>query len=121
MPDQSSVGSLLPGHRLLRLRDAGLQVAGGDRTQLAQTERVLDELLSPLTILADVVQESRDVLGGSSSAVDRLTTGLALVGSRRPTVGGVKAMAELDWREGFDGAPGLGRSHGTWSTSMRSA
>lgn len=108
MPDQSSVGPLLPHQRLLTLRDAAVRVADGDRTRLAQTERVLDGLVLPLTILADIAQESLDALSGSSSAVDRLTTALALVGSRRPTVGGVDAIVELDWRERVDGAPEMG-------------
>ncbi len=106
MPDQPPVGPLLPDERLLTLRDAAVRVAGDDRTQLAQAERVLDGLVRPLTILADVARDSRDALDGSSSAVDRLTTALALVGGRRATEGGVKAIVELDRREGLDREPG---------------
>lgn len=102
MPDLPPADPFLPEQRLRTLREAAARVAGEEPTQLARAQRVLERLVRPFAILADLAQDSRDALAGSSAAVDRLSTTLALAGSRRATEGGVKALVELDWRAGFD-------------------
>src|SRR3954468_9458404 len=99
MPDEPGDGRLVAEDRLLTLRDAAGRAAGDDRKRMVQAERGIDGLVRPLTILSDVVQDSTEALGGSSSAVDRLTTTLALAGRRRASRDGISALADLGRRD----------------------
>lgn len=105
-------GPLLSTARLLTLRDAAYHVAGDNLERWARSENALDSLVQPLAILADLAQDSREALGGSSSAVDRVTTALALVAGRAGTTERISEITDLGRWDGLgreSAAPDVGR------------
>lgn len=111
MTDQPP-GPLLPTDRLRTMRDAVRIATGGDLERWGRSEKALGRLLEPLAVLTGVAQDARDALGGSSLAIDHLTTALALVAGRGgPATPGssITDLGRWDGPRSEPGAPDFGR------------
>ncbi|MGH2554359.1 MAG: hypothetical protein ACRDHO_01390 [Actinomycetota bacterium] len=87
---------LIPSRCLALLGEAATIAGGDDPRRQAQLRDSIERLARPLLIVQDLPQDASDALGGSSDALDRLTTALAIMGGLADTERGLPS--EVDGR-----------------------